>query len=324
MLKIAIFSNSNSNIGEGHNIRCLRLALYMIEKEVEIIWLAFELTKRVTSEINKNNIQTKILKKLEDISEIDVDVLICDGYELDLCSIKRLLKKEIKLVYFDDLAKKKLPVDILIDSNPVQDNDAYDSLIPVSCIKLIGSEYLIFLDKALDKVIPKDERLIHIFFGSTDNKGLTSQYLKKLIKLLPNYKFNVVVTEETKNLNKVKAIANFNHNVRLFFEPSDLYESMKFCKYAIGGPGTTTWERLLLRCRCLLMSTVENQHAILQKLDSNGLIDYIGRADDVGIMAMKISKLVKFNQVKPFLHNFDGQGKARIYGVIKGLMNENS
>lgn len=324
MLDIAILSDSNSRLGEGHCIRCLRLASHLISIGWHVNWFSMELTDRVALEISKENIIINKINDINDLSNFEISIMIIDGYEYDLHHIRSILNEDVKLICFDDLADRTLPVDMVIDANPVKDRSSYDDLVPVRCKKLIGSEFLIFSNDYSSKSRIIIEKKIHIFFGSTDSFGYTYLYLKKLVRLLPKYSFNVVVTSETKNIVEILGFCRFYNNINIYFEPSSLKDSLEGCRFSVGGPGTSTWERLYMGTRCLLMSTVFNQHKILKELEEHNLIRYIGEAANIDSIIMKLVKIIKNNQsFKENRINFDGLGKIRIANEIMGLVDEN-
>ena len=76
--------------------------------------------------------------------------------------------------------------------------------------------------------------------------------------------------------------------------------------------------------RCLLMSTVINQHKVMKELDKHNFINYLGKAENIDSIVMRLVKIIKNNKSFNINRiNFDGLGKIRIAKEIMELADEN-
>ncbi len=318
MINIGILSNSNEVIGEGHSIRCARIAWQLLKNGFGCTWYASELTERSRVQIDALGIH---IENWSGVILDDVSVLMIDGYLFDIAEIKLNISNSVKIVAIDDLANRYLLADMIIDGNPIQKNNAYDDLSPSKAVKLIGSKYTV-LPYEYREIRPdiKRSNSIHIFFGSSDCNSFTYKYLMKLNEALPDYSFNVVVTRLTNKLDSIKALALSSKRITVFEEPDSLMESLLCCEYAIGAPGTSTWERLALRCKCLLFHTSDNQIEILKKLDSSNLIKYLGSADTLDLSILKILNILERKIINLTENIIDVNGSKRIVDAIERMI----
>ena len=113
--------------------------------------------------------------------------MVIDHYENEY-KWERCVSNYIKkIIVIDDLASKKHECDILINQVYGIKESSYKNLINKSCQLYLGSKYIMIkpefaaLRENLIKIEPIDKiKNIHLFFSSSDEKGLTLKYSKLL------------------------------------------------------------------------------------------------------------------------------------------------
>ncbi|WP_315981282.1 hypothetical protein [Aliamphritea spongicola] len=235
-----------------------------------------------------------------------MQLVILDDYELNM---KRRLTDAL-IVVFDDLASREIQADILIDASPVRQEADYKGLVSESCHCLIGSSYLM-LERNLFTSGKKVKNRGHLFLGSTDPLNLTEKYLELLLDMFLGWQWEVVITSRNRNVRAIEELIKAKHNAFLSFEPSSLAEGLVAAEIAIGAPGLATWQRIAAGCQVALVATHKNQINILEELEREGLIKYLGYGFNKRTIEHKLRKFLVSEPVTGRL-DLDADGAVRI------------
>lgn len=280
-MKIGVFANSSADIGEGHAMRCLSLAQAF--NPVKVSWFYTNLTERNISLINQQKhislIKLNSSDELkEQIEERGVETIIIDDYQIYL---QEPLTDQITTVVFDDLAKRFIDADILIDANPLRESTDYQGYINSSCELLLNENYMMLGREYFSKQEMttsqehQGKQAGHIFFGATDPLAYSLPITQYLCEQFPSWNWRLVVTRLTPNKDECLELSELYNNLIVEYEPSSLAEGLLVSSVAIGAPGTTTWERLAAHCHCGLIASNTNQVDILLALENKGYICFL-------------------------------------------------
>lgn len=312
---ILAYADSSFLLGEGH---CMRVHNLLQEFSGETcIWLYRSMTPRCMGLLSGYYDMVNVSDDISQHIVHGVDFLVVDSYEVLPEVISRYLDDSTKRVVFDDLADRIIEADILIDGSPVRSISDYDGLVSPSCIKLIGLDYVV-INKAYRCKLLSGKNVCHLYFGATDNQGLTLPYLIALLGKLPDFSFHVVITRQTPGIDEIYNIAGDNsERIFLFYEPDGLLESFNGCRIAVGAPGIATWERMASGLTSFLVSTNHNQVSILEKLHNMGAIFYMGSGYQIDSCIKKLSEAI--DDFKPVSVVVDGFGAQRVAEEVRGL-----
>jgi len=241
----------------------------------------------------------------------------------------RLKKFCKKILVIDDLANREHYCDLLIDQNIVKGMyTRYESLIPEGAQLLIGLKYALLNSSYLEaqKNIQKSDRAIRrilISFGGADEYGLTKLTLLALLQL-KNYRFDIdiVLSSVHRDISSIKEIIKGQNNIVLHSDLPTLSELMVKSDLAIGGGGTTSWERLCLGLKSITITVADNQINIANCLNDRGLTHWVGHYDQVGEqdIARAVSKMVADGAQKKWseasVKLVDGKGVDRVCDII--------
>lgn len=312
MINIIFRVDSSRKIGSGHLIRCRTLAeslqrkganvkficrdlpgnlIYLLEDRFSVIVLP----ARSASCIFENDIQHLGVSQLKDADEtisslVDTkpDWLIIDHYDLDWQWEEALYPYVKQIMVIDDLANRGHSCNVLLDQNEVLDRqNRYQDLVPESCLLLLGAKYALVRPEYVSyrsNPIYRSGSLkdILVFFGGSDLQNITEKALIALSDpALKSILVDVVVGASNSNKERLERLATERPNTKIHGYRPHLADLMAKADLAIGAGGATTWERCCLGLPALVVSLAENQVPICQNLDQKGIIQYLGKAEEV-------------------------------------------
>ena len=309
-MKAVFRVDSSTQMGLGHLMRCLSLADELKKQNHNITFICRELNgnsielakyKHTVITLPKNeNFQSDdfYLKWLGATQDIDAkqtieklpentNCLIVDSYSLDEKWHKQLRPFVKKIIVIDDLADRKFDCDILLNQNLGAKKQDYQGKKPKDCQLLLGCEYALLRPEfselradALEKrKNTKKIKNILISMGGSDNNNITHDILKQL-----GDKFNIVVVLGylSPHNEMIKDYAK-DKNIKVIVNANNMAQLMLNADLAIGTSGSTNWERLCLGLPSLIFSVAENQRKYAIKLDSMGLIKFLGHVGENNI-----------------------------------------
>ncbi len=332
MIKIAFFRfEASSKIGAGHAIRSSVLADALTEKA----WQC----KIVTSETSYN-----FIKDLERFERVDpdsffeerpsCDLLVIDSYDLGEDYEKHFRDCTKKIMVIDDLANRKHDSDILLDHTYGREAYDYKDLVPEGCKILAGSDYVLlrkeFVElrsKALEKRrATKEIKRLLISMGGSDPEN----HAVKVLEIVRKSGFSGVIDLALgfSNHNRLlveKYAQDFLLNVNIHLNP-DMGELIYQADLAIGGGGSSMWERSCLGLPTLMVVLADNQFSIAQNLHKSGAAIYLGEINtiDVNDASTILKNLIQDNFQRERLQNnsfqiCNGQGISSIIEVINDV-----
>ncbi|MEZ5902351.1 MAG: UDP-2,4-diacetamido-2,4,6-trideoxy-beta-L-altropyranose hydrolase [Alphaproteobacteria bacterium] len=329
-MKALFYCQASESIGMGHVMRCLTFANFLASKGWCCSFLCSEETLKIVSSLKYSK-----FKIISDQKKIDTayDIVFFDDYGVDKNFEKQFRKHSNKIVVFDDLANREHDCDILVDQTYGYDKSRYKNLVPENCEILAGAEYIIlrpefvFLRKlAIEKSrssVPKISNVL-VSIGGTDPQGVTLNVLRS-IEDLPQYiQYNVILNNRVSNYKKVedhyKILKKKGIKIELHSKVEDMAQMMLNSDLAVGASGTTTWERCCVGLPTLTIQTADNQKFILEKLNQEEIIIFLGASDKINNEVIKnsILDLIKNpSKLKSMQHKSfeicDGRGINRIF-----------
>lgn len=323
MKKTVFRVDSSFQIGSGHLMRCLTLAERWQDTS-EIFFISRDLPGNMTGLIEERGYNLLLLPNIEkDVSltgyeawltvkkstdmeqcgsllaDLRPELLVVDHYALDeeWERAVRPLVKEIMVI--DDLADRKHDCDILLDQNYSPDFlTRYNGLVPSDCRLLLGPRHVILRREFYEQKPRKRDgtvKNILVFFGGSD---LTDETMKSLLAI-ENLKrdditVNVVVGSSNKNKEAVRLFCAERKQMNYFCQVNNMAELMQQADLALGAGGTTTWERCYLGLPTLLISIAENQEKSSMILGKKGIINYLGKSEDItaDILSRELEKII--------------------------------
>jgi len=257
------------------------------------------------------------------------DWLIVDHYALDARWERQLRPTCRKLMVIDDLADRTHDCDLLLDQNLLANLDhRYDERVPLSCGKMLGSEYALLQPQyaVLRRHTPPRQGTIQrvlVSFGGTDAENLTGRAIAAfLASPRENVTLDVVINPSAPHASTIRQQVKEHAQISLHEGLPTLASLMAEADLAIGACGITTWERCCLGLPCLVVTLAENQKPIAAELDRRGLIRWLGHADavDSTMLDRALTEIIKSGLPAGWSElcwqQVDGLGADRVAAIV--------
>ena len=214
--------------------------------------------------------------------------LIVDHYALYEKWEKAMRPHTERIMVIDDLANRHHNCDLLLDQNLYEDlHTRYDSLLPPGCQKLLGPTYALLRPEFLQarQSLRKRDGIVKrllIFFGGVDPTNETAKALEAVQMMArSNIAVDVVAGSSNPNRAQVEAVSQDMRNVTVHHQVENMAELMIQADLAIGGGGTTTWERCYLGLPTITIVVADNQREMIETIADRGAVWNMGWNVDV-------------------------------------------
>jgi len=322
--------DASSEIGVGHVMRCLTLAIRLRELKVSTVFVMRNHPGSMIDHVISNGFKVHALpdspsnidsslsgyeKWLGVKQEFDADctkeiisnqfdVLVVDHYGINYKWEGQLKSCVNRVVVIDDLSNRRHDCDLLLDMTLGRKKSDYFNKAPEKCKILTGAKYTILRKQFSDyrnKAIAKRQSVkqvesILISFGGTDPANATLWVLECLTLMGINAEINVVLGEGAIHKERVQEYIASNHNMRikLHFQIKNMAKLMFEADLAVGSGGTTSWERCCLGLPAVVIPTEDNQTLVAENLHKVGAIINLGMFDkiSVGNFTKRIASLI--------------------------------
>ncbi|WP_412051299.1 UDP-2,4-diacetamido-2,4,6-trideoxy-beta-L-altropyranose hydrolase [Hoeflea sp. Naph1] len=303
--------DASSSIGSGHVMRCLNLAHCLSFRGGRIIFVMRPLGGNLIERVKENGFDVleicsqfndKIISEEIDATEF-VEVIsnyedvkheekhtktwvVVDNYKLSSCWESQVKRIFSRIVAIDDVADRTHNVDLLIDQNLVEsENSRYDNLIPFYSETLIGPKYaMIDSEYKFERCkLTRNSKIINniiIYFGLSDKK-MTLMAVESLCVLPNEFSALIVIDDHNVQIESINRIVSADKRFRVSGQLPRLTHIMAESDLFVGACGTTSWERLCLGLRAVVVTLADNQEALARTLDKNGFIYWLGRSETI-------------------------------------------
>lgn len=254
------------------------------------------------------------------------DWLIVDHYALDRSWESAMRRHAKQIMVVDDLADRAHDCDVLLDQNYCVGLDArYDGLVPESCVTLLGPRFALLRTEFAAKrpSEPRDApaaRRVLVFLSAADPGNITARVLHALDAVAgPEVEADIVVGASGRHIDALTAYCAGRRGRRLHVQTTQMAQLLADADLAIGGAGSTSWERACLGVPSLVLGLADNQLPIAEALAAHGAHLYLGRIDvlDDGHLRNALAVLLENRPLRSALAraNFsvaDGRGVDRV------------
>ncbi|MHB9101447.1 MAG: UDP-2,4-diacetamido-2,4,6-trideoxy-beta-L-altropyranose hydrolase [Sulfuricella sp.] len=304
-MRIAIRADASVEVGTGHVMRCLALADALREMGAEVVFVCRDLAGNLCDLIEARRFPVCRLPQPDgndpewrlDAEQSGAalskhwpktDWLIVDHYRLDgrWETLARAFSEKVMAI--DDLADRPHDCDLLLDQNYCHGMDSrYSGLVPSQCRLLLGPKYALLraeFSRARASLKRREGTLqrILVFFGGSDPSSETAKALEGIRQFSrPEVVVDVVVGSSNPQREEIRRLCDTLPNVAYHCQVDNMAEMMAHADLAIGGGGTTTWERLALGLPAIVIAVAPNQEEISHQVGMLGALHYLGRAREV-------------------------------------------
>lgn len=355
-MRVAFRADASLAIGTGHVMRCLTLADALRGRGAECVFLSRDHSANLHEVVEARGHSILSLGGIDDeasqdsstigyahwlgvdlqrdiddtrskLAGLHMDWLIVDHYALDARWEESMRPFCRRIMAIDDLADRNHSADLLLDQNLGAVASQYESKIPKKCVLMLGPHYALLRQEfaklrnhsLLRRSKGNLNRLL-ITLGGVDREDVTSAVLDalELCDLSEGFAVTVVMGPSAPWRDKVMArveklpfptiVLGNAHNMGALMCDADL---------AIGGAGSTAWERCCLGLPSLQVVLAENQRRIANALSDAGVACSLERSNLVvdlvqamGSLAHDHMQLVRMSAAAAKVT--DGQGAERV------------
>ncbi len=354
-MKAVFRTDASSKIGSGHVMRCLALASKLHASGYDIHFICREFQGHMADTIEAQDFRVHLLPGTgaisypvrgrpvhadwlgvswqEDTAQCAdvlnqigaaINWLIIDHYAIDAEWESSLRSMVERIMVIDDLADRRHDCDLLLDQNLYQDSERrYAGLVNKDCELLLGPKYALLREEfRVQRERPRKRdgliKDILVFLGGADPENVTGMVLDAIASLdRPDIHVDVVIGSSNPNRKILESRCADMENVTCHCQVTNMAELMINADLAIGGGGTSTWERCAMELPALVVSLADNQQPIAEAVASTGAIVYMGRSEDVTADDVRLALLELCNSPKQLLKHSRISG-----GVVDGLGNQ--
>lgn len=336
---LAIFrADAAPAIGGGHVVRCLALADALAARGWRCAFASIPETVATIPALGASGHRMTSLRDASDPGEMmdsypeGCDLLVVDQYGLDATFEAACRPWAKKILVIDDLADRAHDCDILVDPSAESPPSVSADRVPIDCLVLSGPGYALLRPQfavARMAAIARRERggpvgRVLVGLGSTDPDDMTSVALEGLALAGLDIAVDVVLGSAAPHLENVRRDTDGSRlDVEIHTDVTEMADLLAAADMAIGGAGTSAWERCCLGLPTLLVVLADNQEPVARSLVDRGAARRLGRGRDVtaeGLaaairdVASDESGRVKMARAAALL--CDGLGAARVADAV--------
>lgn len=198
------------------------------------------------------------------------DAVVFDHYGLGRAEHEAVAQGRPTLV-IDDLADRQLGADLVLDPGPARTEADYAALAPGARLLLgpsyapVRPEFAALREQALARRGGPVARVL-VALGLTDVGAITARVVDRLRQRNGQLAFDIVLGGASPSLPSLTRIAAHDPRLTLHIDAQDMADLTLNADIAVGGGGSTTWERCTLGLPSLLVVLADNQRPAAQAL----------------------------------------------------------
>ncbi|MCC5854450.1 MAG: UDP-2,4-diacetamido-2,4,6-trideoxy-beta-L-altropyranose hydrolase [Idiomarina sp.] len=352
-MRIAFRVDSGHRMGSGHIMRCVTLAQALKEQGAEILFLTRPQRGDSVAVLEREHLPWQTLRSsappsgtlahrdwLGTTQTLDAqecltllgddpwDLIVVDHYALDRAWESQLHGTCQQVMVIDDLADREHKSAILLDQNLGRTPADYSGLVADEAALLTGVNFSLLKPiyaRARKSVMTRRElRRLLVSMGGVDPDNVTATVLEALASTTLTNRIQVTVVlgagyayqAELEDL-----LGRLQLDVSVVRNVTNMHEYMVVADLAIGGAGTTSWERCCLGLPTVAIELADNQKTAIRGLAETGAAIAMQRhqiatelPQVVTVLANEPKRLEQMSQAA--LSLVDGQGLARVVDVI--------
>ncbi|MGD9727469.1 MAG: UDP-2,4-diacetamido-2,4,6-trideoxy-beta-L-altropyranose hydrolase [Nitrospiraceae bacterium] len=288
-MRIAFRCDASPSIGGGHVMRCISLACALGERGHEVTFVCTTTSKSTVKALEESHFPVLLLED-EDLSGERTtaalqghwnqrgDIIVFDSYVLGALAETRSRRVARRVVAIDDLANRRHDCELLLDQSYGRSAETYAEFVPRRCCVLAGTRYALLRPEfavhrkaALMRRSMKApcQRLL-VTMGLTDVGGITAKVVQAISSARTGMVIDAVVGRQATSMGSLMLIKEGNPNVNIHVDTDRLCELMTCSDLAIGGAGSTMWERCCLGLPTLALILADNQFSAARALSDAG------------------------------------------------------
>lgn len=251
------------------------------------------------------------------------DAVVFDHYGLSSRE-HRAMGQGRPVLIIDDLADRPLGADIVVDSGPARTAEDYNGLIPDDARLLLGPnfapvrpEFAALRETALAWRGEPVQRIL-VSMGLTDVGGVTARIVERLRLRIGETGLDVVLGAGAPSLAGLTKVARRDARLTIHVDTPHMARLTAEADIAVGGAGSSTWERCTLGLPTLQVILADNQRAAAEAVAARGAalvvdagVDDFDAQFDRALTRLLIDADLRRTLAARSSELCDGQGAAR-------------
>jgi UDP-2,4-diacetamido-2,4,6-trideoxy-beta-L-altropyranose hydrolase len=290
VIKTTFVTAASPQIGGGHVLRGLALAEGLAALGVRVRFAIDRTTRDTVALVDASGVEVVETSPGEARGHPvlgDSDIVVFDGYAIDI-DIEQGWEGRCGLrVAIDDLANRPHACDVLVDHAPGRDAADYAGLVPKDCTVLAGPAFALLRphfatlrDRALSRRAVEPPRRVLVAMGLTDVGGSTRRAVEGVLAANLGLAIDVVTGRTAQSLPWLHEQARDGVlRLHVDVEASVMAELMVEADIAVGGGGGTSLERCCLGLPSLVIMVADNQERGVLALERAGALTSLGQLD---------------------------------------------
>jgi UDP-2,4-diacetamido-2,4,6-trideoxy-beta-L-altropyranose hydrolase len=266
-----------------------------------------------------------------------VDLIIVDKYSLAELWEVRVKSNGSLIAVIVDLANRQHNCDLLLDQTLGRVRSDYGHLVSMDTALLLSTKYCLLRTEfanvptlVADVVHRSDCFRLVISMGGTDPQNITESILDALN--LNSWSVDLVVTVilggQSPGLSRVlDKCKTLGFEVNCVIDAENLADILAGAHLAIGGAGTSAWERCAVGLPTLFIICADNQEMVAAQISKRGAAINLGRYEDLNMdtIAPMIIDLMQRPKKLIAMREFglticDGQGTKRVVKKLEEVL----
>jgi methionyl-tRNA formyltransferase len=346
-MKFAFRVDASAGIGSGHVFRCLNIAKELRGFGHLVIFFMRDNPNSLIEDVRGAGFKVVVIPSFKSQTtsgpfELDVKrdaayfIDVCLGFEIDRIVVdhygaditwETLVSAQFRTLAIDDFSDREHKSDIVLNPNLLSPDHA--TLLAKKSgdsVTISGLEFIPI--RSVSKYLPtarataSTNQSISVYFGADDAYGLSYKVTKILVENLQlKNLIHVLVGINSSSREEVVVLSQNFPNVIVHDFTDDLGLIFSQAPISIGAGGSTIWERLLYKNKCLVIAVAENQMAISESLHSLKIISFVGLYSEFdsdnlsGALQTFISSIMHDDWNLSSL-DFDRDGASRIAALL--------
>ena len=352
-MKIVFRVDASIWIGGGHVMRCLALAQALKPAIESVKFACLPQNGDLIQLIQSRGFQVCVLNTpawiitpendtdyaawLQRSQEDDVadfikvvghaDLVVTDHYAIDAAWQKAIRQAfRCKIIVIDDLVRNH-EADLIVDQTLGRSPTAYDGASRV----LAGSHYALLAgtfarnhEIALDSAARSGRPKVLVYFGAIDAHNMCLRVLEVLTPII-DAAFTVVLGKAALHYDVIRNWALERDDVEHLEFVNDMAELILKHDFAVGAPGTSSWESACLGLPSVVIPIADNQAENGRKLVAFDAAISVDKGCLDAELVSAVQKLMK-NRSDYAASNLaicDGRGAVRVAIEIESLLDQN-
>lgn len=351
-MRIAIRADSGTQIGGGHVMRCLSLAIAARDAGHDVSFICANVAGHLGARIEAADISVSWLATAGNtgkdcdienwrpmpasddmeatartLGDIQPDWMILDHYGLGGDWVKALRRKfpDIRVLALDDLDREPIFADLLLNPAAVPGSSIEQphlGMLKGPRYAMLRPEFVEARKAALKRRTGAVGKVL-VLPGMADHKNLAPIALESL-RAFPELECEVIMGSNSPSRARVEDLIADQPNWSLTLDASDMAQRMTDADLCIGAGGGSAWERCSLGLPSVNVALADNQMPGIKAMAEAGAavgLDTGALNDPQEIVEALRTVISDYKEIASSAASLcDGHGAARVVGAMSGKL----